>query len=362
MALALTEAKRGWGFVAPNPPVGCVILDRNQRLIGSGFHKVYGGPHAEIEALRSVENPKDLIGASVFVTLEPCAHFGKTPPCASELTQHPIARVVIGARDPNPIAANGASILKQRGIEVQFLTEFQQKCEQVAEVFFFNQKFKLPFVHLKVATSLDGQMALATGESQWITGEASRAYVQQLRGQTDTVLIGLTTYLKDNPRLNSRAPEFQANTNRVIILDPSGESLSSLTSSSLAKVRGLEKLVVVVGSEAVVQNSNGPQVIVADLEGQEFRLSDVLQKLYQIGINSLLLEGGAYTISSFLRQQKVQRLSLMMAPTIIGSGNGLSWSKHFSVSKLNEQLHLETLEVNQFGADVCLSARFKTNS
>lgn len=358
MEWAIRLARQGLGRVSPNPPVGCVILNSSRELIGFGFHKIYGGPHAEIEALRSVEDKSELNGAAVFVTLEPCAHYGKTPPCALELTRYPIARVVVGARDPNPVAANGAKVLSDAGIEVEVYAPLETACEEVAEVFFVNQRLKRTFVHAKVATSLDGQMALATGESQWITNEKSRHFTQQLRGETDAVLIGYNTFAKDDPRLNSRHPNFSDKINKVVILDPDGRCLKTIQNSGVSRVRDLRSVIVVVSDATDVKSApKDLELIKIPLRQGQFALDQLHKELFSRGVFSVLVEGGAATLSEFLKQKLIDRITIMMAPTIIGAREGLSWTKDFGVSNLEKQVRLHNPRVIQFDSDICITAR-----
>ena len=228
MLLAIAEGSKGAGWVSPNPQVGCVILSSSGRLLSTGFHRKYGGPHAEVWALKALEKASDLEGAIVVVTLEPCAHEGKTPSCAKALAKLPISKVVYGLVDPNPlVAGQGLDIIRNAGIKVECITEFFPELtaplEQLCEHFLMNQNQKRPFVSLKVATSLDGIMAMKGGESQWISGPESRARVQFLRATHDAVLVGSGTILVDNPRLNSRDSNYEGkDPNKVIILDRRG--------------------------------------------------------------------------------------------------------------------------------------------
>jgi diaminohydroxyphosphoribosylaminopyrimidine deaminase/5-amino-6-(5-phosphoribosylamino)uracil reductase len=183
MKLAIEEAARGAGFVAPNPLVGCVILSRDGALIGRGHHERIGEGHAEVRALESVADVSQLNAAQVFVTLEPCAHQGRTPSCAEALAKLPIASVTYGLEDPNPlVAGKGAEILRAAGKTVQIFGGLKTELEEACEIFLMNMREKRAFVALKAAASLDGKIALPDGSSQWITGEESRAHVQSLRG------------------------------------------------------------------------------------------------------------------------------------------------------------------------------------
>ena len=204
MQHALDLALKGRGKVSPNPLVGCVIVDVNGHRIGAGYHKKYGGAHAEVEAVQSVETPDALIDATVYVTLEPCSHHGKTSPCADLLASLPIKRVVIAQKDPNPLV-NGRGIEKLRahGIDVS-LGVLEQEAEQLNEFFNHVQRFGRPFVTLKIAQTVDGFLTAANGDSQWITGKAARKKVHEWRSYYDAIMIGRQTAMADNPKLTVR--------------------------------------------------------------------------------------------------------------------------------------------------------------
>ena len=204
MQHALDLALKGRGKVSPNPLVGCVIVDVNGHRIGAGYHKKYGGAHAEVEAVQSVESPDALKDATVYVTLEPCSHHGKTSPCADLLASLPIKRVVIAQKDPNPLV-NGSGIEKLRahGIDVS-LGVLEQEAEQLNEFFNHAQRFGRPFVTLKIAQSVDGFLTAANGDSQWITGKAARKKVHEWRSYYDAIMIGRQTAMADNPKLTVR--------------------------------------------------------------------------------------------------------------------------------------------------------------
>jgi diaminohydroxyphosphoribosylaminopyrimidine deaminase/5-amino-6-(5-phosphoribosylamino)uracil reductase len=388
MTLAVQEGKKGAGFVAPNPLVGAVILDREGRIISTGFHKKYGGDHAEIEALKGVS--QDLLeGAHMFVTLEPCAHFGKTPPCADRLAQIPLASVTYGIGDPNPlVAGKGLAKLKAAGIKV---LEFGEDCynpqlidpkkktereEQVTrvkhdlldlpEVFLHNTIHQKPFVALKVATSMDGQMGLKTGESQWITNEKSRVHAHYLRGVFDSVLVGRRTFDLDNPSLNVRHSVFAEKTNRVVLLDPDGELLSRLPSSNIVKTHAPENIFYVISDTA--QNldfSTDTSGVLKKIQvircggrfSSGFDLDFLLKELFSFGVTSVLLEGGSYVYQSFLTQNEVQRVYQFQAPILLGDQTGLSWTQGFGVKTMKDKIKLSRIQTQFFDTDILITGR-----
>lgn len=357
MQMALKEARRGEGFVSPNPLVGCVILDRGGRLLARGYHARVGGDHAEIHAVKQVKDPELLDGAQVFVTLEPCAHEGRTPSCAKALGLLPIRSVTYGITDPNPlVAGQGAEILLRAGKEVHRFDELKAECEELAEIFLANIRYGRPFVALKIASSLDGQIALSGGQSQWITGEAARHEVYYRRGCYDAVLTGVGTFLHDDPRLDARDPHFENRPNRVVLLDPEGKSLGTLKDSKLWSVRRPEEIFLVTGLK--VKSSLPVQQITLPLnEKGSFDLSELLSRLQSLGIFSVWVESGGETASQFLNAGLVDRLFLFQAPKILGRGK--SWTSGLQFGDLESVIQLENLSIRSFGEDVLLSARPK---
>lgn len=348
MQLAIQEGRRGAGFVAPNPQVGCVILDKNGELLATGFHERFGEAHAEINALKRIQDPSRLVGAHLFVTLEPCAHEGKTGSCAKALAQLPLGSVTFGLIDPFPqVAGKGQAILRAAGIQAEVFPELQDELHELCEVFLHNVHQGKPFVGMKVAASLDGQIAMATGESQWITNEESRARVQNMRGQHDGILVGVNTFLKDNPRLNSRDPRFSNKALKVVILDPQARSVRNISKSEAMKLRAPSEVILVTAREV----PNAPcEILQAPLlaDGQ-LNLDFVLRALKGKGISSVFVEGGAFVNSSFLKQKEVQRIYLFMAPRILG--RGLGWTSHLSFERLAESLAISKMRVEPVGTD-----------
>lgn len=352
MLMAIEEGKKGAGFVSPNPLVGCVILDKHSELIGAGHHARLGGDHAEIAALKAVKNHEGLNGAHVFVTLEPCAHEGRTPSCAKALAKLPIAAVTYGLEDPNPqVAGQGAAILRAAGKSVILFAELQDELEELAEIFLLNMREKRAFAALKVASSLDGKIARADSTSKWITGEESRAHVQFLRGCYDAILIGSGTFLKDDPRLNARHEKFAAKKQKVVLLDPEGASFGRLPGSALMSVRAPEDLLIV--SSKTPPASLGVRHLHPVMKGAQFSLEDCLRRLQAEGIYSIFVEGGGATFTSFVQQAVMDRLYLFVAPKLIG--DGLSWYAGPETSAPR----FENPRTERFDSDVLITARTK---
>ncbi len=333
MKLAIHEALKGAPFVSPNPKVGCVILNSHGELLTTGYHKKFGEGHAEVEALKGLSS-EHLKGAHVIVTLEPCAHEGKTPSCAKTLAKLPIKKVTYGLVDPNPlVAGQGAKILKDTGVEVEeYQGALKNELEETCEEFIWNFRQKKVFVAMKVAQSLDGKIALLNGESKWITCPESRQKVHELRAQYDAVLVGKNTVLVDNPSLDIRHSHIQKE-NKVIVLDRSGEVLKKKDHLKVFSVHKPENVSV--------------------LSSQD--LNSLLDELYKKGIRSLMVEGGGQVYSSFLAQGLVQRLHLFTAPIILGKGIG--WSDGFNLADISKKLELKSEKSQQFGQDTYLTGK-----
>lgn len=329
MQLAIDEAYKGAAFVSPNPKVGCVVLDSSGYLLAKGHHQFFGGPHAEVEALKNLSNDQ-LKGASLFVTLEPCAHEGKTPSCAKKIATLPIAQVVYGLQDPNPlVAGQGAQIIRDAGIQtLEYQGFLKSELFEVCEEFLVNFTKKRVFVAMKVAQSLDGKIALKNGQSQWITGPESREEVQRIRSNYDAVLVGHGTLVKDNPSLNIRIP-------------------------------GLEKInwAVILGSQKVPKEMNVFKVRPADkvvsLNGE---LPEILDQIWKLGIRSVLVEGGSQVFSSFIKSGFVDRLHLFTAPIVIGQGMG--WTEDFEILNLESIARPQRIKTQMRGIDTYQSLAF----
>jgi diaminohydroxyphosphoribosylaminopyrimidine deaminase/5-amino-6-(5-phosphoribosylamino)uracil reductase len=356
MRLAIQEAYRGLGFVSPNPLVGCVILDSQSRFLAKGFHAQYGESHAEIQALKSLKT-EDLKGAKVFVTLEPCAHQGKTPACAKTLAQLPIQKLVYGLIDPNPLVAGlGLEILKAAGIEVTEFQGLKAQLEEVCEHFLWNFRQQKVFVSLKVASSLDGQLALKTGESKWITDETSRQVAHLLRAAHDAILVGANTVLVDNPSLDIRSGILRPKTSKVIILDPKAVCLSQIKQLQLMKVHHPRDVYFVISDQiSSPPNSENVQVIKLPDLGLGLDLNLLLTKLWQDGIRSLLVEGGAQVLSSFISESKAQRMYLFQAPMILGAKSGKAWTEQVNIGSMAGRISLKNQQFIPLATDLLIT-------
>ncbi|MCB0366531.1 MAG: bifunctional diaminohydroxyphosphoribosylaminopyrimidine deaminase/5-amino-6-(5-phosphoribosylamino)uracil reductase RibD [Bdellovibrionaceae bacterium] len=353
MSLALDEGKKGLGRVSPNPPVGCVIVDKDHRLISAGHHQRCGGPHAEIEALNQVDDPNRLEGAQVFVTLEPCSHHGKTPPCADKLASLPLARVVYGLQDPNPkVAGRGAERLSRAGIKTQVWSgSLGDELAELIEVFRCNMEKGRPFFALKVATTLDGNLAEKSGKSRWITGEESRQHVHILRSYYDSVLVGCNTVIVDDPRLNIRLGD-DVRKNKVVILDPQNKLGFQMRTYELFKCRGPVDVFQIVspGYEGGADTDWNQLSLPLGPTGHFDSLA-LAHSLFKAGINSVFVEGGADTFSQLVGSGIVDRLYLFMAPKLLGGINGKGWLNGFASQGLDTCPKMSSHRVTTFGED-----------
>jgi diaminohydroxyphosphoribosylaminopyrimidine deaminase/5-amino-6-(5-phosphoribosylamino)uracil reductase len=311
MRRALDLALTGWGRVAPNPLVGAVVL-ADGRVVGEGFHAEYGGPHAEVAALGAAGPAAR--GATLVVTLEPCAHQGKTPPCTDAVIAAGVRRVVAAVRDPDPVARGGAGVLRQAGVEVEIGLLAEQAAALVAPFLFTRRNAQRPFVALKLATSIDGRIADATGRSQWISGPEALNFVQWLRAGFDAIAVGGTTALRDNPRLTVRGnvtprrPPVRVVFDRRAMLNP-----------GVALVETARKV-----PTWVVASHEAPAPNVAILEASGVRvfrpatLAEGLSMLRAEGIESVLCEGGGALGSKLLVDGLVDRLYWVQSPVWLG--------------------------------------------
>ena len=279
-------AKKGKGRVAPNPLVGCVIV-KNNIIIGEGYHKKYGENHAEINAINNVVNKNDIKGSTVYINLEPCNHYGKTPPCSDELIKLQPKEVIVSNKDPNPLT-NGKSLqkLKENNILVKS-NILEKEGYELNKRFFKNQYKKLPYVILKWAQTEDGFLAKENGSSKWISSDVSRTLVHKWRSEEAGILIGVNTAIHDNPKLNVRSWKGQ-NPIRIMI-DPQNRCNKNQT---LLK----DSLVTLIYNKEISKEVNKKYFVKLD----QFNLQNILKNIYERGISSILVEGGAKTLNSFI--------------------------------------------------------------
>jgi len=353
MKLALNLARKGRGYVSPNPLVGAVIV-KNDRIISRGYHQRFGGNHAEINALKNAV--EDVAASTLYVTLEPCCHEGKTPPCIDSIVEHKIARVVIGTIDPNPlVSCQGINYLQSRGIEVK-ISVLENNCRKLNEVFFHFMKTGLPFVTIKYAQTLDGRIATATGESQWISSETSLKYTHQLRASHDSILVGAGTVIKDNPELTVRLVRGR-NPLRVIV---DSELKIPKQAKVFQNISGARTLIATIKTSADPKfqsiADSGVEIITikADRKGN-VDLIKLFKILAARNISSILIEGGAQIITSTLKNNLANRLITIIAPKILGSG--IEAVGDLNIRKLSLAKKLSIQKVSRCGDDIIIDSR-----
>jgi len=357
MQRALRLAQKGLYSTDPNPRVGCVLV-KNENIVGEGGHQKAGEPHAEVLALKQAGDKAK--NATAYVTLEPCSHTGKTPPCADALIQAGVSRVIVAMQDPNPlVAGQGLKRLQDAGIEVESgLMEVQASALNPG--FIKRMETGLPYVRIKMAMSLDGRTAMASGESQWITGDAARQDVQLLRARSSAILTGIGTVLSDDPSMNVRVSAEELNVDKIrqpvrVVLD---SALRFPFSAKIAKVAG-EVLVMtavdVTAANSDVENRDCQFVQIAEKDGH-VDLTAALKYLAEKEINEVHVEAGAILSGAFLQQQLVDEIVIYMAPHIMGDeAKGL-----FSLpglSKMKDRISLNIQDVRMLGKDLRITAK-----
>ena len=358
MRLALRLARRAWGRTSPNPMVGAVIV-KNSAIIGRGWHRRAGGPHAEIEAIRDAQKGgHDLRGTTLVVTLEPCSTHGRTPPCTEAIIAAGIREVVVGTTDPNPKHAGRAfAILERAGISVTHGV-LAAECAALNESFNHWIVHGTPFVTVKAAMSLDGKIATVAGESKWITGERARAYGMKLRAEADAVLVGVNTIVKDDPSLTVRLAGFADKPFHRVVLDPDGRT--PLTARVLRDEQaGMTTIVVTKNAPArrMAALRQRARVLVAPGQTGRIDLTWLCQTLGAENITSLLVEGGGETNAGWMPH--CQRIAFFYAPIILGGRGAPTAVAGAGGQSLDDRLALEDLQWRKLGSDLLLTARVR---
>lgn len=340
MDLAISLARRRKGLTHPNPTVGCVIV-KDGEIVGLGYHERAGSPHAEVVALEQAGSRAK--GATVYVTLEPCTHFGRTPPCTDALLEAGVKRVLVATLDRNELVrGKGIERLRSGGVEVEVGLR-EEEATLLNEDFFTYISQKRPYVTLKLAQTVDGKMATATGDSKWITSLPSRKFAHRLRSEATAVLVGITTVLKDDPLLTVRHIPFERQPLRVVI-DP---ELDIPLGSNLVKDRSAPTLVVFSKRKPTYEQALR-EAGVSLLHMEEIELRGLLEELARREVVHLLVEGGAYTITSFLREGLWDRLVVLEAPKLFGGGKGI---EDLGVVSVEEALRLRIRREWRLGED-----------
>lgn len=351
MTMALELARKGWGRVSPNPMVGAVVV-KNDVVVGQGFHEALGGAHAEVNAIDEAgEAARD---ATLYVTLEPCNHFGRTPPCTQKILEAGIRRVVVAMADPNPdVTGGGNDFLASKGVTVE-TGVLEAEARRLNESFIKFVRTKEPFVILKCAATLDGQIATRTGDSKWVTGEAARAYVHWLRHGVDGILVGGNTVRLDDPSLTARLPEGRGKDPVRIVLD------SRLSIPETAKVLHQNSgapTILVTGNNVSEEKKErfrkmGVKVIRAPLRGGFINLRVLMGRLGYIGISSLLIEGGGRVMASAIKSGIVDKVIFFYAPKVLGGNDGIPMFRGKGPQLIRQAIPVRGVEVRRFGDDL----------
>jgi diaminohydroxyphosphoribosylaminopyrimidine deaminase / 5-amino-6-(5-phosphoribosylamino)uracil reductase len=358
MELALGLAARGRGFVSPNPCVGAVVV-KDGRVVGKGWHRAFGMPHAEVDA---IDDAKDLAeGATLYVTLEPCNHFGKTPPCTRKILASGIMRVVVACPDPNPVAAGGLAFLAQNGVRVESGVLRDQAETLIEDFLWYVTHGSTPFVTLKCAATLDGRIATSTGESRWITNAASRAYGHKIRHQVDAILVGSGTLHADNPSLTCRISNKKTRDPARVILDT---HLSIREDAQVINQTSDAPTILVAGPHAPVEKKErlvqkGAIVLEAGIKNNKLDLSQLMVTLGKMSITSLLIEGGATVAANALAEDVVNKILYFIAPKLLGGSDGRAVFEGKGVQKLANAIALHKTGVTFFDTDILVQGYIK---
>ena len=360
MKHALELAVKGVGAVNPNPLVGAVIVKDN-KIIGEGYHKKYGELHAERNALADCrkrgENPK---GAAIYVTLEPCCHYGKTPPCTEAIIESGITRVYIGSKDINPLVAGGGiAVLEKHGIEV-ITGVLEKECDSINEVFFHYIKYKRPFVVMKYAMTMDGKIATFTGASKWITGEAARHRVHEDRNRYAAIMTGVGTVIKDNPQLTCRIE----NGNNPIRIICDTNLRTPLSANVVATAKEIPTIIATCCKDIQKQQPYidlGCEILITDEKHDNngkilIDLADLMKKLGEKKIDSVLLEGGSYMNWSALSAGIVNKVQAYIAPKLFGGENAKAPIGGEGVEAVSEAFGLEIQNIERIGEDILIES------
>lgn len=361
MKRALTLALNGVGKTSPNPLVGAVVV-KNGKIIGEGYHEYYGGPHAEVNAIKNAT--ENVEGATIYVTLEPCSHYGKTPPCAELIVKEKLSKVVISIVDPNPkVAGKGIKILQENNIKV-VTGVLESEARKINEIFLKYIQEKKPFCILKSAMTMDGKIATCTGESKWITNEKSRYYVHELRNMVSGILVGVNTVIKDNPSLTTRLNN-EGNDSIRIIVD---SSLRIPLNSKILNINSSKRTIIATTEKAdksklkALSNMKNIQIIITPAKESKVDLIYLFDWLGNEGIDSVLVEGGSELNFSVLNEGLVDKVITFIAPKILGGKNSISPVGGSGFEKLKDAAVLKDITIRTFDDDIMIEAYVRKDS
>ncbi len=364
LARAIELAGNGVGQVKPNPVVGAVVA-RGDQVIGEGWHERYGAAHAEVNAIEAC-GVQDLADATLYVSLEPCCHEGKTPPCTDAILAAGIRRVVVASDDPTEKASGrGLGILRDEGIEVVMADgELAARARLLNQAFRKHARVGRPWVLFKSAMTLDGKVATRTGDSQWISGEDSRALAHEWRASVDAVVVGIGTALADDPQLTARPEGELAEASyqpRRVVFD----TLARLPPTSQLVAAAAEIPLTIVASRAAARadtdalEAAGAQVLVATGENEPARVRSALEQLGTMGVASVLLEGGPHLAGAFFDAGEIDEVRLFLAPLLLGGSSARDPLEGIGVEQISEAMRALTCDCERIGEDLLISARLR---
>ena len=365
MRMAIELAKKGAGGVNPNPMVGAVVV-KNGEVIGRGYHKFFGGPHAEVYALE--EAGRDAEGATIYVTLEPCSHYGKTPPCAKKIIDMGIKKCFIGSSDPNPkVAGKGVAMLKEAGIEV-VENVLKEECDEINQVFFKYIKTKIPYLFVKCGITLDGKIALSNGISKWITNSIAREKVQYYRNKFMGIMVGINTVLTDNPSLTARIengvnpfriivdPNLQIDENCKVVKNNEDGKTMIITSQKNLFTEDAENTEIQIKQKRLAEENKVKFIFI---DGEKFSFRKMLEEIGKAGIDSVLLEGGETLISLAFEENVIDGGEIFIANKILGDSSAKPFISGFVREKMEEAVQLTNVRNNIYGENVGMEFYFK---
>ncbi len=365
MRIAIELAKNGAGAVNPNPMVGAVVV-KNGEVIGRGYHKFFGGPHAEVYVLE--EAGKEAEGATIYVTLEPCSHYGKTPPCAKKIIDMGIKKCFIGSSDPNPkVAGKGVAMLKEAGIEV-VENVLKEECDEINQVFFKYIKTRIPYLFVKCGITLDGKIALSNGISKWITNSIAREKVQYYRNKFMGIMVGINTVLTDNPSLTARIengvnpfriivdPNLQIDENCKVVKNNEDEKTVIITSQKNLFTEDAENTEIQIKQKRLAEENKVKFIFI---DGEKFSFRKMLEEIGKAGIDSILLEGGETLISLAFEENVIDGGEIFIANKILGDSSAKPFISGFVREKMEEAVQLTNVRNNIYGENVGMEFYFK---
>ncbi|MFW6381692.1 MAG: bifunctional diaminohydroxyphosphoribosylaminopyrimidine deaminase/5-amino-6-(5-phosphoribosylamino)uracil reductase RibD [Bacillota bacterium] len=362
MKLALKLAEKGEGFTSPNPLVGAVVVKDNQ-IVGQGYHRYYGGPHAEIYALDQAGSRAR--GATLYITLEPCSHFGKTPPCADRVITSGVSRVVVAHRDPNPrVVGRGIQKIRNTGIKVK-TGVLADEARELNKAFIKYMTADHPYVYLKTAQTLDGYLATATGDSRWITNQQARLEGHRLRHRVDGILVGINTVLADNPSLTTRLDKSGSTGQDSLRIILDSRLRTPLTARIVNQESPAKTLIVIdsgvdrVQREPFLEKEN-VEILPLELNKQgRIPLAQLLKELHDRQLLSLMVEGGGTINHSFLKEGLIDEIYCFQAPVIVGGSDGVPVFKGEGQEKMEMVDRLKDVDYRQLGDNILLTGKFR---